>query len=701
MNIWGLHIIDLLLIVLFIAVILWLGQRAAKRTRNTEDFFLAGRKLGRFYQFFLNFGCSTNADQAVAVSREIYRQGIGGMWIQFLVLFLTPFYWFTTFFFRRVRLTTIGDFFTERFRSKFLGAAYAVFFLLLSLLGGGVGYMVAAKTMMAMTPKPFELCTAEEQESILQFQEYQELKSELDAALTPAELARYDELNEKNKLGELNSFISYTDPLWFYFIYALIVGIYTILGGFRAAAITDGIQGILIIIFSAILIPVGLVKIGGFSELHATVPDFMFELFGSATMSEYAWYTILAMVLANLVSIIAVASGMQTAGSATDEMAARIGMIGGMFTKRIIMIFWALAGLLAIGLFAGRLHDPDLIWGFMTKELLIPGAVGLMLIGILAANMSTLDASSVSYSALFIKNLYKPFTQPRSENHYLLIGRIVVVFTLFGGIAVALFINNLLELYKYIISVPAVFGAAIWLGFIWRRLTRWAVIIQVIVCTIIYAIIPNLFQALNSVKYNESFLLETVPKTVSITTEALNEDVASGLAVYVGQEIEKQHTIQPTGVFFEQVARIDPSTPDSPKIGVGRFQAEVWILSWFGIDFTRFSKAQLVAARFFFDALFPILLLVLISMVTKPADEKTLDTFFAKMRTPVQPTPEEEVKALKKSLENQGLFERRKLFPGSQWELMKPTKMDYVGFGGSWVLVGLVIFLLWLMVSIR
>lgn len=701
MTIWGLHFLDFILILLFIAVILWLGRRAAKRTRDTEDFFLAGRKLGKFYQFFLNFGCSTNADQAVAVSREVYRQGIGGMWIQFLVLFLTPFYWFSVFFFRRVRLTTIGDFFTERFRSKFLGAAYAVFFLLLSVLGGGVGYMVAAKTMMAMTPKPVELCTEEEQASIAQFQEYQQLQSKIDQGLTAREQARFDVLNEKNKLGELHSFVSYTDPLWFYFIYAVIVGLYTMLGGFRAAAITDGIQGILIIIFSAILIPVGLSRIGGFSGLHATVPDFMFELFGSTTLSEYAWYTILAMVLANLVSIIAVASGMQTAGSATNEMTARIGMIGGMFAKRIIMLFWALAGLLAIGLFAGQLHDPDLIWGFMTKELLFPGAIGLMLIGILAANMSTLDASSVSYSALFIKNLYKPFTSEKSEKHYLFVGRIVIAFTLIGGIAVALFVNNLLELYKYIISIPAIFGASIWLGFIWRRLTKWAVIIQVILCIIIYAVIPNLFQGLDSVKYNEKFLTETAPSQITVTTEALTEDVQSGVADYVGQKIEKQHVIPPVGILFERVARIDPSDPQSPKVGIGRFQAEVWVLSWLGIDFTHFKKSQLVATRFFFDALFPIVLLVLISLVTKPVDDPSLNRFFAKMHTPVQPTAEEEEKAIEASFNYPEEAEKRKLFPGSQWELMKPTRLDYIGFGGSWVLVGVIIFLLWLMVRIR
>ena len=701
MNIWGLHIVDIGIIILYIGLILWIGKRAAEKTKNTGDFFLAGRKLGKFYQFFLNFGCSTNADQAVAVSREIYRTGIGGMWIQYLVLFLTPFYWFSTSLFRRVRLTTIGDYFTERFNSKSLGASYAIFILLMSILGGGIGYMVAAKTMMAMTPKSTEQMTQKERLSVEQFKEYQTLRSQIEAGLNREDKIRYDELNEKNKRGELHSFISHTNPVLFYFVYAIIVGIYTMMGGFRAAAITDAIQGLLIITFSLILIPIGLSRIGGFSGLHASVPDYMFELFGSVTMSEYAWYTILAMVLANLVSIIAVASGMQTAGSARNEMTARIGMIGGMFFKRFIMIFWALAGLLAIGLYAGVLHDPDLIWGFMSKDLLFPGAIGLMLVGILAANMSTLDASAVSYSALFIKNIYQPFKPEKSEKHYLFVGRIAIGVTLLGGIAVALYVNNLLELFKYIISIPAIYGASVWLGFIWRRLTKAAVVIQVILCLLIYAIIPNLFTSLNWAKYNDSLLLETKPSVITYKTSALKEDVEEGLADYTGQSIKKQHVIEPAGVYFDQVARIDPSDPFSEKVGLGRFHAEIWVLSWFGIDFSGFKKSQLVATRFFFDALFPFVLLFLLSLFTKPVTKTDLDRFFAKMHTPVQKTDEEDLKMLEESYQNPGKFERDKIKPGSNWEIMKPKKIDLLGFGGSWVLVGVIILLLWLMTSIK
>lgn len=701
MRIFGLNPLDAGIILIYILVILWLGKRSARRTKTTEDFYVAGRRLGKFYQFFLNFGHSTNADQAVAVAREVYRQGIGGMWIQYLVLFLTPFYWFTSAFYRRARQITIGDFYTERFKSKFLGAAFAVFTLIMALIGGGVGFMVAGKTVQALTPKPAENYTTAETRSVELFAEYQALKQKLDLGLTEAEKARYDELKDRYKKGELKSFVSYIDPLVVYLVYGLIVAVYTMQGGFIAAAFTDVIQGFLIVVFSVMLIPLGLSKIGGFAGLHAQVPDYMFKLFGSVATSEYAWYTILAMVLANLVSIIASAPMMQTAGSAKNENAARFGMIGGMFFKRLLMIFWALAGLLAVGLFAGQLHDPDLIWGYMTLRLLFPGAVGLMLAGILAANMSTLASTSVTYSALFIRNLYQPFVSPKSDRHLINLGRVVIAVTMVGGIGAAIFVGNLLDLFKYFISMPAVFGASIWLGFIWRRLTKRAVIIQIFICFTIYAVIPNVFQGLGWARNYPAFLQETRPKTILIQTEALREDVEAGRARSVGERIEKQYVIEPAAIFFEKVARIRPEDPNSPKIGIGRFEAEVWVLSWLGIDFTRFTKAQLVATRFFFDALFPFILLFLLSYLTKPVPKVDLDNFFGKIHTPVQPTPEKDQRAVEEAMAHPEKWEKKKLRPGSNWEIMKPGKADVIGFGGTWLLVGVVILLLWLMVTIR
>ena len=700
-QIFGLHWLDFSIIVIYLVGMLALGKWASRRTKSETDFYMAGRKLGKFYQFFLNFGASTNADQAVAVSREIYRQGIGGMWIQYLVLFLTPFYWFTTAFMRRSRLITLGDYYAERFKSKFLGAAFAVFTLVMAFIGGGVSYMVAGKTIQALTPKPVESYTAAERQSVEMFQEYQELKKSLDAGLTPDQKARYDELNDRNKHGELHAFISYTDPIVVYLVFAFVVSLYTVMGGFIAAVWTDVVQGFLIVVFSVMLIPLGLARIGGFAGLHARVPDFMFNIFGSVTTSEYAWYTILAMILSNLVSIIASAPMMQTAGSAKNEMSARFGMIMGMYFKRFLMIFWALAGLLAVGLFGGKLHDPDLIWGVMTRELLFPSAVGLMLVGILAANMSTLSANAVSYGALFIHNIYQPIAPKKSAGHYLAVGKIVLALTLVGGVGTALFVGNLLYLFQYFISLPAVFGASIWLGFIWRRLTKWAVIIQIFVCFTILAVIPNVFQSWNGARTAPAFLKETKSKTVMITTGALIEDVDAGRAGRLGQKIRRPYVIEPAAIFYEKVARINPDDPRSPKIGIGRFNAEIWVTSWFGIDFENFTKAQLMAVRFFFDALFPFVLLFLISFLTRPAPKPDLNRFFGRIHTSVQPTPEEDERAVQDAYDYPDKFKERKIWPRSNWEIMKPGKWDVIGFGGSWLLVGVIILLLWIMVSIR
>jgi SSS family solute:Na+ symporter len=401
------------------------------------------------------------------------------------------------------------------------------------------------------------------------------------------------------------------------------------------------------------------------------------------------------------VSIVAVVSGMQTAGSATNEFTARIGMIGGMFAKRILMLFWALAGLIAIALYGGRLHDPDLIWGVMTRDLLAPGAIGLMLVGVLAANMSTLDASAVSHAALFIRNLYKPLAPDKSDAHYLFVGRVVIAVTLAGAILVAMVADNLLELFQYVISVPAIFGASIWLGFVWRRVTRWAVILQVVICLLLYAAIPTAFQRIDAARRHPAWLVETAPRQVVSTAPATNEDVASRRATRVGEPVTRTQVMPPIGILFEKVVQTVPGDPRSPKEGRGRFHAELWVMSWFGVNLTNWSKPQLVAARFYFDAIFPFIALVLISWVTRPEPRAALDRFFAKVHTPVQPTAETEAAALAAAYASPRQFDADKVFRGQNWEILQPARSDYVGFFGTWALVGVIILLLWAMVTIR
>ncbi len=125
------------------------------------------------------------------------------------------------------------------------------------------------------------------------------------------------------------------------------------------------------------------------------------------------------------------------------------------------------------------------------------------------------------------------------------------------------------------------------------------------------------------------------------------------------------------------------------------------MLSWFGFDFGETPRSWLVALRFFFDALFPFLVLFIVSAVTPPVAKVHLDRLYAKLHTPVQPTPEADRAALEAAYADPGQFEPDKLRPGSSWEVMRPSRLDYLGFLGSWALVGVVVLLLWVMVSIR
>jgi SSS family solute:Na+ symporter len=112
---FGLLIIDLIVIVLYFAMMIAIGVWSSRRIKNQEDFFLAGRRLGKVVQAFAAFGMGTSAETAVSVSTTTFTNGASGVWSSLLYLFGTPVYWLISPWQRRVRLLTTGDFFLERY----------------------------------------------------------------------------------------------------------------------------------------------------------------------------------------------------------------------------------------------------------------------------------------------------------------------------------------------------------------------------------------------------------------------------------------------------------------------------------------------------------------------------------------------------------------------------------------------------------
>ncbi|MEI8135102.1 MAG: sodium:solute symporter family protein [bacterium] len=702
LTLYGLHIIDWLIIALYLGVLIFIGRWTKKKVKNTGDFFQAGRSFGKVMTSFLNFGNMVSADQAAGVTREIYRQGLSGVWFQNLVLFITPFYWFSSVLQRRARYVAPGDIYEHRFQSKFLSGLFAVYLLLSAIYGSSLGYLITGKTMQAVLVKPEIECTTSERQSVAMFREMKALETKQSSSISQSSLGderrlttddsrRLDYLHELEKRGEIKASISYLDLTTFYIIYGLVTAAYVIMGGLFAAAYTDVLQGIMIFFLSTALIPVGLHALGGFSGLHAKVPDAMFDLFGSGAGSEYTWYFVLTMVIVNLIGL--APRNFTVGGSARDDNAARIGMVSGAFAKRLIIIGWALTGMIAVGLYANKLSDATFIWGTMTLDLLGTGFVGLMIASVLAANMASKAGSSLEWSAAFTKNILLPLRPQTSDKRQLLFGRIVIFAVLIGGIAFAYAVDDIFVVFKYVLSIGTVVGPALWLVYFWRRLTTKAVITQMLLSILITVVVPNVVPTISALREDAFLTSEAKGYTEVAIVRAKESDVSVGIAASVGQKISKSIIVAPVPIFFEKIEHKQPNDPASKKIGKGAFKFQLWILAKLGLPLESFSKAGLSTASFAFDIIFPFIILFVVSLFTKRNSAEVLREFYARVHTPALADQVRDAEEVQKRIDNPDLVEADKIFPSTDWEFPKPTRRDLWGFALCWVGVAVIILL--------
>jgi len=217
MTLFGLHPLDTAILVAYIVIVLAIGQYLSRKTKTEDDFFLGGRKMGKWYQFFLNFGNMADPSGAPAAASSVYKQGIGGIWLILILLFLTPYYWFLSVWPRRIRLTTVAELFEERFGSRFLSSLFALVALLGAILGIGFGNIVALKTLQPIMIKPPSAYTATELQMQTDYQEYTELrKLSRESTLSPQQASRYGTLKNLFNLGKIQPYVSYLQPVPFY-----------------------------------------------------------------------------------------------------------------------------------------------------------------------------------------------------------------------------------------------------------------------------------------------------------------------------------------------------------------------------------------------------------------------------------------------------------------------------------------------------
>ena len=280
----------------YFAAVMAIGFWASRKVKTEDDFFLGGRKFGKGLLTMHWLCTGTHSEMAVQVAGATARVGLGGIWYQWMWLFSTPFYWLIAPVTRRLRVTTTGDFFRIRY-GKSLEMLYALvglfyFGLSIALLLRGAGAAISGATGGAI----------------------------------PTEAS--------------------------VIVLAVLFSTYVMAGGLVAAAYTDFLQGLMIIVLSLLLVPAGL---GCRSAAWPACTRSSARRCSAITAPQGApegdpWFVVTMSIL-GLVGLVVQPHVMTATGSGKTETEARVGMVYGNFIKRLLTIAWAFTGLIALAAF--------------------------------------------------------------------------------------------------------------------------------------------------------------------------------------------------------------------------------------------------------------------------------------------------------------------------------------------------------------
>ncbi len=424
----GISLIDVGVLLVYLFGIVVIGVWARKKIKSSGDYFMGDRRFGKVLMIAQAFGTGTHTDQPVSVSGASYTNGIAGIWYQWMWLFATPFFWIIAPIYRRLRYVTMADFFQERYGTV-LAIVYTIMGVLYFCMDIGIMLKGTGITIEALTGG-----VVSEEVTII--------------------------------------------------VATILFVVYGLAGGLIAAVVTDTIQGVLILVLSFMLIPFALKAAGSISNIHEGLPEHMFSLIAP---QEVTLFFIIMIVINGLAGIVIQPHHMAIGGSGKTEIACRTGWTYGNFLKRFATMGWAFLGVFAAFLYPGLgFEERELAFGIAAKNLLPVGLVGMMIAAMIAAVMSTCDAFMVHGSALFTRNVYLPYMNPKaSEKQLLRTARISSVVIVIGGVFFAFVfpsvVAGLIEVWK----VTAYLGIAFWFGVIWKKANRYGALVSAIAMALI------------------------------------------------------------------------------------------------------------------------------------------------------------------------------------------------------------------------
>ena len=281
-------------------------------------------------------------------------------------------------------------------------------------------------------------------------------------------------------------FAGLSDTVWLLMVVAAMVLLYTVAGGLWAVVVTDGIQLLLALGGALAVAVVAVQAVGGMDQLLSQLealdrPELLSLLPWQWNGNGVSWIEGSGISFSMFTAYLALqwwsfrrsdggGEFIQRMLATRDEQQARLAgwvfLVVNYLVRSWLWIVVALAALVLLP--AGA--DLELGYPALAVQLLPPVALGLVVISLVAAFMSTVS-TSVNWGASYLTHdLYQRFVRPSAgSRELLLVGQLTTVLLLVLGVITALISDSIGTVFRLVIAIGSGPGVVLVLRWFWWR----------------------------------------------------------------------------------------------------------------------------------------------------------------------------------------------------------------------------------------
>ena len=407
--------LDWLVILAYLAVMLYIGYHSMKTVKTDEDFVLAGRNVGNIYIILSLFASFTGLSGLFGTPQYVYEYGIAGWW------------WWATF--------PIGVFIMGMTMAKLLRRRMHV------TLPDVVDVNHSSKAVRVAA-------------SLVTVWNYLAWTAGQVAGIVLV-ITTFTDLN-----GTAAVIVAY-----------IIIVLFTLLGGFRAVVYTDSLQAVLFLVFLGLVIPAVLL-------LHYDVPealaqttsiDGFYKLFGSVPAGTMITWWLLAP--AGFIDNMA----LQRVFAAKDEKSAKGNITAAFLLMIIFGLILMFIGIMARFILPAG-SDPASAMLNLSQLVLPKGMLGLLVAAFAGVAVSTASSTLLVCSSTLEQDVYSVLRNTGKEKpaSSLLVNRLFVVLVGLIALVLALKVPSVTQIlmYGYSVYVPGLLLPVIAGSFHWKLSDR-------------------------------------------------------------------------------------------------------------------------------------------------------------------------------------------------------------------------------------